>query len=238
MKKFAVAFLIPLLALTLFNACLMQEKDVELPDFKYMEYEDVISNSEYRFEFVFLEDYHPDVPIGQIYDQNPRAGQTVRARSKVTLYVSLGPKTLMLLDVTGMSSEEAKRLLSDLGLIVRQEIVSDDNYERNIVVSMTPEPGTFVQEGSVVTIYTNLPPSSPLATVPDLVGMTLTEAQAELTKNNLRRGTVTYEPSKQPKGTVIKQGFPAGSEVDSSTPIDLVLSNGKKPKKPSHGEDD
>jgi len=203
--------------------------DVDLLDFRGMKYEDILekaqSDPDYMFDFDPVEDYSSK-PIGEVYDQKPLPPKKVKSGSKVTLYISRGPSEVTLPDVTGMASGEARQILSNLGLTVRQETITDLNYEPNVVVMMTPEAGTVVEGGGTVTIVVNVHPGGSIAVVPDVVGMTLTEAQAELTKNNLRRGTVTREPSDKPKDTIIKQGFPPGSKVDSATPIDLVLSDG------------
>ncbi|WP_030665796.1 Stk1 family PASTA domain-containing Ser/Thr kinase [Streptomyces cellulosae] len=62
--------------------------------------------------------------------------------------------------------------------------------------------------------------------VPNLIGQTQADAQAQLTNSDLKVGTVTQQPCEnQTKGTVCKQD-PAKGEVKKQTPVNLVISTG------------
>ena len=62
--------------------------------------------------------------------------------------------------------------------------------------------------------------------VPDLVGLTKSEAITKLEKANLKYNFI-YRNSSKKKNTVIDQSISAGSEISTATTITVSLSNGK-----------
>ena len=70
---------------------------------------------------------------------------------------------------------------------------------------------------------------------PDLLGMTLAEAQTALETAGLVLGTVTEEFSTFPAGTVLSQISPAGTEVPVGVAVNLVVSKGEAPRLPAAG---
>ena len=63
------------------------------------------------------------------------------------------------------------------------------------------------------------------ARVPDVIGMSLAQAEQELLLNRLVLGTVSFERTTAvPAGQVIRQDMPRNSVMPYQTPIDLVLS--------------
>lgn len=209
-----------------------QAMDTELPNFVGMNLSDIQSNQDYKFKFKIIEEYNSDgnYPIGTVYDQSPLPPKQIKETGTVTLYVSKGTEIVQIPEVVGMSSGEAKTMLRNLDLVVRQESVSDESYETNKVVQINPIVGTEVESGSTVTIYVNTLSMSSTATVPSLIGMTVYEATSTLSSYGLRKGTVTLQESDQEAGKVIGQSVDPEKIVASNTSIDLVVSAGKVEK--------
>ncbi len=69
--------------------------------------------------------------------------------------------------------------------------------------------------------------------MPNLVGMSQSEAEKQLSSLKMKVGQVTTEYSDQPKGTVIRQSIVANSKTAKGSSVDLVLSKGKEVKKVS-----
>ena len=70
-----------------------------------------------------------------------------------------------------------------------------------------------------------VPPA--LISVPDVVGLTQSEAEAEIIAADLRVGTITWQISTTvPAGSVISQYPEAGTEVNHGTRVNLVISTG------------
>ena len=66
-----------------------------------------------------------------------------------------------------------------------------------------------------------------MISVPDVVGLTQSEAEAAIIAASLSIGTVTTENSSTvPAGSVIDQAPASGSEVTLGSEVDLVVSSG------------
>ena len=224
----AACLAVTLLCVFLFVPGLRPGARVELPDFTGRHFETVLGNSDYAFEFEVVEGYESGFELGTIYDQFPSAYIPVKPTSKVTLYVHLVQKDLTLPDVTGMKSAEAASKLAELDVMVEKEYMTDPDFAFDTVIFSSPQAGSTVKTGSIVTLYVSdfVGAGSGRIIVPDLGGMTYRQAQEALGRNTLKEGEVSWEASTKPKDTVLGQGVPAGTEVDAGTEIDLVLSAG------------
>jgi serine/threonine-protein kinase len=97
------------------------------------------------------EEFSTDVPKGKVIGTDPPVGTQLPSGSALTLIVSKGPKTFDMPNVTGLSSEDARKLLEGLGLHVTQ--VQVPGSIGDTVVGQKPDPGTKVAQGDDVTIY-------------------------------------------------------------------------------------
>jgi serine/threonine-protein kinase len=92
-------------------------------------------------------------PEGQVIDQTPAAGTSVRKGSDVTVTVSSGVAKVTVPNVVGESEDEAKADLSAAGLNARvvRTTTSDPN-EDGQVLSQSPQAGARLPRGEAVTI--------------------------------------------------------------------------------------
>lgn len=128
--------------------------------------------------------------------------------------------------VTGLSFEEAKKLLDDAGLEgVQGDIRYDPSKPIGTVVEQNPLTDQVVKDGR--RIYLVISGGEQLYDVPNLVGRTLREAKFVLNQRNLEVQEVEYKPSVQyPSGIVLMQIESAGSKVKKGTQIGVVVSTG------------
>ena len=80
--------------------------------------------------------------------------------------------------------------------------------------------------GSTASLITSSGPAAPPISVPDLVGMTRTQAQAELGNVGLPPGQVVEAASTRPRGEVIRTNPAAGTSVPADTVVVLTVSSG------------
>ncbi|HYZ02315.1 MAG TPA: PASTA domain-containing protein [Candidatus Binatia bacterium] len=97
--------------------------------------------------------YSTTVPVGDVIRQRP-AGGTADRGSKITIWVSLGPREFPMPNVVGKGTEDAKRTLQAAGLIVRVQVIPGS--AGTTVVSQIPDSGATVHQGDTVTIYVAL----------------------------------------------------------------------------------
>ncbi len=94
--------------------------------------------------------YSTTVLSGRVIRQEPSSG-TASAGARVTLWVSLGPRTFPMPRVIGMATDAAQSQLEGLGLKVQVVVVP--NSSGKTVVSQFPSAGKTVQQGQQVAIY-------------------------------------------------------------------------------------
>lgn len=143
-----------------------------------------------------------------------------------------GVETVVTPDVKNMSLDEAQRKLDDLGLNVTIKEEYDSNVEANHVISQMPEAGTNVKEGDSITIV--LSKGKKQAQVPNVVGLSLIDAESVLRENNLVLGNVKQEYSESFKeGNIIRQTPQSGTSISGNgEAVDVVVSKGPKPVAP------
>ena len=110
---------------------------------------------------------------------------------------------------------EAKKILNQAGLKYNYSVSGDENSL--LVTDQTPSAGTTLTQNSIVCLYTEENETRVSVTVPDLVGMTLSQAEENLRSKNLN---IAYDGS----GTVIiKQETKKDSTVEEGTVIKVTL---------------
>ena len=132
-------------------------------------------------------------------------------------------------DLTDMTYEEAEAELEDLGLEIEMgNEVFSDKYDEGKIVSQSPKAGMKVKKGKGIRV--NISKGSGVETVPSVIGQTVDQARAALEAKGFTLGSVTEEESDSPEGTVISQSPGAGTELESSQAVSVVISKGRSVK--------
>jgi|GEM_PF-2440322 len=108
-----------------------------------------------------------------------------------------------------------------------------DNNDATIpaghVIGHNPVAGSSAAPGSAVDLVVSLGPPAPMASVPGVVGKTLTEAIKAIRAAKLEVGTLTdNKDATIPAGHVISHNLVAGSSVAPGSAVDLVISSGPR----------
>jgi serine/threonine-protein kinase len=93
-----------------------------------------------------------NVPKGEIYRQEPVAGETVTRGDTVTFWVSSGPPVVTVPDVVGRSSGDATAALEAEGFVVSIDFVAGWGEFPGDVVEQDPLAGTRLRKGDEVVI--------------------------------------------------------------------------------------
>ena len=130
--------------------------------------------------------------------------------------------------VMGMSYAEASATLKDNGYEVAKEEVFSAEVAAGNVISQSPEGGSDVAKGTVITLRVSLGEEITKVRVPNVVGKDPVEAAAELTAAGLQPGVVeeTTNEDAALMGKVCYQSYSVGSYVNSGTVIDMKVSTG------------
>ena len=138
-----------------------------------------------------------------------------------------GSVTVIVPNVVGETQAEAEAILEErrLEVEVRRREVDPEVTEPGIVVAQNPEEGQEVASGFVVTIFVAVEPDT--VAVPDLEGLTVSQAQSALSEEGLTLGSQLQEPSNEiPSGQIVRSEPAAGEEVEPGTAVDVVVSTG------------
>lgn len=97
-------------------------------------------------------EHHPEAREDTIARTEPRAGKSVKSGRVVQVFISLGPRTVKMPKVTGLTVTAAERALHDAGLMVEEIRRKTSEEARDIVLEQHPAAGLQVerQEGVVL----------------------------------------------------------------------------------------
>lgn len=166
-----------------------------------------------------------DVVAGSVIEQSPDAGEKVVKSSEVMISVSLGPKMEQLPELIGMKAKDVAAYLHANRLEGHELFGRTVKADEGICYKQKPGPGDQVAQGSTVTYWVSS--GKPVVKVPNVVGMTESQAQTALDKKNLTYAGKTQKYSSQvEKGLVMTQSVPAGTQVVTGTAVELTISKG------------
>lgn len=128
--------------------------------------------------------------------------------------------------VVGLSFIDAKKVIEDTGLEVKQgDIKYDETKPIGQILEQNPPSGSMVKDGR--RIYLTICGGEQLIEVPRLIGRSLRDARFYLQQRGLDIGeTVKKFSNEFPDEYVISQIIQPGSKVKRDSKIDLIISNG------------
>jgi len=137
-----------------------------------------------------------------------------------------GEETVAVPYVVGIPQALAKQNITDAGLIPQVRLVANSDVEEGVVFAQNPTEGTRVDKETVVRI--DVSSGKPEVTIPSVVGQTVEDAVAELTRAGLNAQVVEVNSDKD-VGTVTAQSPGAGTVVVEGTQVRINVSQGPKP---------
>lgn len=164
-----------------------------------------------------------------VFAQSPSPPNKVSRGDTVTIDVSTGPTATTVPDVTvpfvvGENVNTATANLRAAGLSVTTQQVSS-NEAAGTVVSQNPGGGSTVPRGSNVTI--NVSQGQNEVRVPEVIGLTVSQAADRLNAQGLQLGNVTNESSSTvPNGQIISSNPSSGVLVPANSTVSVVVSTG------------
>ena len=149
----------------------------------------------------------------------------------------LGPAEVVVPDVEGLPLGEARGRLSEAGLGAKTRSRQSFENEAGRVLEQSVPGGGEAEEGSRILLAVGGGPRSAGDSdegeasgegVPDLVGLSYSEAERALEGAGFVLGGVEEAPSETvPAGVIVSQDPEAGSAADAGTPVFLTTSTGR-----------
>ena len=122
---------------------------VEVPDFSrmsVMEMRDAVEDAGLRYQVLDSSNYNPNFPRFSILEQNPPAGNKVKANRKIYFTVNpSGYKKVTVPDIVQVTQRNARTMLQAVGLEV-QRVTYIDELGRDMVYRMKHK-GKYIKPG-------------------------------------------------------------------------------------------
>ena len=167
-----------------------------------------------------------EIESGKVIETNPKAGSTVKEKSKIAIKVSSGKEAITMKDYRNKTYEAARDELKKLGFTVEKQEENSDSVESGKVISQSIAPNQKVEgKDPVITLVVSKGESS--IKMANLTGYTRAGAIEYANSNNLTL-TITEEENEATVDTVIRQSIREGAEVKKGTALTIVLAKGKK----------
>ncbi|MGX4669183.1 Stk1 family PASTA domain-containing Ser/Thr kinase [Cerasibacillus sp. JNUCC 74] len=132
------------------------KEKVPFPDYEGEDFDQVKRLLEEEgYEVLDPYEEHSDKPVGEIIDQiQPTAdSEVVPSETKVIFRVSIGPETVSLNNLKGMTEAEASDYLTSNGLEMEKITEYSDTTPKGEVIRQEPETNTELVVGSTVKVY-------------------------------------------------------------------------------------
>lgn len=165
----------------------------------------------------------PTMPAGQIVTQEPATGARTRRDRSVRVWVSAGPRSMVVPALAGESERTARLRVEQEGLELTglAEIRSAD-YPPGTVVAQYPAAKSTSGE---VALLVNRGERGARYVMPDLIGVNGARAADALRTRGFRVTVVGEHPYPGvPAGIVLRQNPQAGFQIAPGDPISLELS--------------
>ncbi|MEI3377090.1 MAG: Stk1 family PASTA domain-containing Ser/Thr kinase [Coriobacteriales bacterium] len=133
-------------------------------------------------------------------------------------------------NVQGQTEQEARRSLTNAGLKVGKiKLDISETVEKGKVISQNPTPNSHVEPGTAVDlVISSGKTSSELVTVPNLRGLTASEAEQQLAALGLVGESKQDSSDTVEAGKVCEQDPAVNSQVEAGSKVTYTVSTGKK----------
>ncbi len=237
-KKKTIAVLCGVLgALVIFAVILISmflpgSNKVNVPNVVGLNFYNQVMNQPAYADFVFepVIDEESDAEAGTILRQDPSSGK-VNKNTKIVIYISDSSSQVEVPDVYGYEYTSADAVIRGKGLDTTVVKERNEDVEIGTVIKTYPAKGEMVAAGSMITIYVATSEDVEPVAVPNLVGMTISQARATLSEAGLTLDTTRteYRGSAEPAGRIIGHEY-IGEMVLPGTRVAVYVSTGKIPE--------
>lgn len=213
----------------LFNFIIMPEytnynEGVTVPDVTKISLDDAQSQlTDYGLRYEVIDRRaNAAYPANYIIDQSPQPLQLVKPNRKVYLTVNteVRPKAVVP-KVVDLSFRNARIQLENYGFSLGT-ISYESSRFRNTVLRQSLTPGDTVDRGTAVNLVISDGLGDRVVTVPDIVGLRLSQAQQRIRGAGLRVGEIRFQPSREEPNTVLSFS-PDEAELTEGQELTLLV---------------
>ncbi len=148
-------------------------------------------------------------------------GDEVPAKSTINVVLSLG-KQVKIPEVSGLPINEAQRELTNIGLKITTNLISDPNIPKGRAVKTDPPAGESVDINSSVILYSSDGPKQQRVIIPNLIGMNINDAVKMLQDKRLDPFPIQVKITDKNYDLQVKSTNPlANEEVPVGTRVEI-----------------
>ena len=175
-----------------------------------------------------VEQHSDTVQKGKVISTLPKSNERLYSGQTLTVYVSLGKQisAVRMPDLYALSEAQAARALETRGLKLGRISYATSSADAGKVIYQQYAAFSSVPAGTTVDITVSLGSLYEQKTVPNLYGLTVSEATARLEAVGLVLGQIYSVTSGAPKGTVISQTPIPNTAISATTiSVDIYVSS-------------
>ncbi len=185
-----------------------------------------IQNYEIKVETGYTDKY----PEGYVFKQEPAAGDTIKMKGVLTLFISKGSRLEAVPTVRpGENANTVRSRLADAGFKVTEVEESSLEFKQGFVIRTDPKPGEMVQHGSEVVVYISSgePVADPIE-MSNVIGMAANDARDKLVDDgfDINKIKMEYVNDVTAKDTVIRVSPDHTQKQLPDSTITLTVSSG------------
>ena len=171
------------------------------------------------------DDYSDQYGVGLVTRQQPASGAKLVKGGTVDIWVSRGPASTTLTDLTRFTPTAVATYLAKYGLVGKEHTGSSTAVPRGEVYRQSPQPGVTVTRGDTIAYWVSR--GQPQIVVPDLSGLDQNQASAAIVNDGLLVGTIGQTTSSSvPVGQVVSQSPSANVRVAKGSTVSFLISTG------------
>lgn len=175
--------------------------------------------------------YDDHVPQHHVIEQDPEPGSAIKHGRDVKILVSRGPESIVMPNLSGLSLQQSRILLTENGLC--QGVVSrmrNTLHALGQVMAHYPASGAMVTRKTCVDLLVSQGADLPATAMADLKRFTLETAIRRLEQWQLRVGRIrSVHRGEAPLDTIVAQTPPAGYRISVGSPVDLTVNRTSSP---------
>lgn len=174
--------------------------------------------------------YSEAYPIGTVILQKPEPGKIVKVGRNIYLFVSSGELIVSVPQLIGKTVLDAKFALERVGLkLGRVEQLPSDKPEEMIIDQQYAD-GTQLKKGESIMVTVSAGRGGGTIAVPDLIGLSLSQAETILEEKSLTIGKVNYQKSATLLPNTILDQYPSsGNKLNPGESVDLFVTKSNEP---------
>lgn len=200
--------------------------EYKTPNLIGMDYEEAMLMYGDVLQIVCESEEYSDYDVGKIFTQDVMPGEPLKKGDTVHVRVSIGPKKVLMPDMTDWEFETAKSTIVGLGLFIDKRSAYDPEVAEGKVISTDPVGPIEVEPGSYIRVTVSLGANPDKIAVPNFSNMNWEMAQSVAEAMNIMLSKKEV-PDAALAGTVLSQNVQPGEEVSENTEIELTVSSGE-----------